>query len=207
MSHSNNTPLPNRLETNPRKRAILDEAIQTFAELGYRGAEVQTIADRVGIGKGTVYRNFGTKEELFWATVAESDGRLRAYINKALEKPPATIIDFLRTVAISYAEFFDACPNCLEVCTLCRSEFRGSIPQKQQELHQEGIAMLIAQLEEGMTRGELKIADPRRTSFAFAALMDGVVTLHCYSDAMNWQQSMVEQMQSAIDIFLEGLKI
>ena len=33
------------------------------------GTDVQEIADRAGVGKGTVYRYFGDKQELFWDTV------------------------------------------------------------------------------------------------------------------------------------------
>ena len=69
------------VETDPRRKAILDAAIQVFAELGYRGTDVQMIADRAGIGKGTVYRNYETKEGLFWAASYEVDNRLVQYLN------------------------------------------------------------------------------------------------------------------------------
>ena len=190
----------------PRKKSILDEAIRTFAELGYRGADVQVIADRAGVGKGTVYRNFGTKEELFWATVAEVDVRLRTYIDEILKNQPRTTVDFLRTVAISYAEFYDKNRDCLEVNTLARSEFRGSIPKEHQEKYREDFTTVIKNLETGIQAGELKITDPEQASFAFIAMLDGVVTIHCYSDAMGWKETMVQQMQSAIDLFLHGLQ-
>ena len=49
---------------DPDKRlAILEQAIHTFAEQGFRDADVQLIADRAGVGKGTVYRYFGNKKK------------------------------------------------------------------------------------------------------------------------------------------------
>lgn len=199
--------LPSSEEADPRKKTILDEAIRTFAELGFRGADVQIIADRAGVGKGTVYRNLGTKEELFWASVAEVDNRLRAYVNKAIQNaPPEKAEDFLRIAAISYAEFHEQNPNYLEINILARSEFRGSIPQSHQEVYQQEFMMILGWLEEGIRRGELKDHDPMNIAFTFSALLDGVTSIYCYSDSLGWKPTMVEQMRFAVDRFLDGIR-
>ena len=52
------------LETSEKGEVILEMAMRTFAELGYRATDVQVIADRAGVGKGTVYRHFKSKEDL-----------------------------------------------------------------------------------------------------------------------------------------------
>ena len=46
---------------------VLEHAIEVFAAQGFRRADVQVIADNAAVGKGTVYRYFGSKEDLFWA--------------------------------------------------------------------------------------------------------------------------------------------
>ena len=68
-----------------KRQAILDQAIRTFAELGFRGADVQVIADRAGVGKGTVYRYFRSKEDLFWATTYEVMLRMERHVFEAME--------------------------------------------------------------------------------------------------------------------------
>lgn len=47
-----------------RREAILRAALELFAERGFYGTAVPAIADRAGVGAGTVYRNFASKEEL-----------------------------------------------------------------------------------------------------------------------------------------------
>jgi AcrR family transcriptional regulator len=48
-----------------RRKAILEAAEHVFAAQGYRGASLQTIAERVGISQPGLLHHFPTKEHLF----------------------------------------------------------------------------------------------------------------------------------------------
>ena len=61
-----------------RKAQILDTAAKVFAGVGFAATDVQAIADRIGVGKGTVYRYFATKEVLFLAAVERGLAELTA---------------------------------------------------------------------------------------------------------------------------------
>lgn len=50
---------------DPDKRsAILEAALELFVERGYYGTAVPAVADRAGVGAGTIYRYFKSKEDL-----------------------------------------------------------------------------------------------------------------------------------------------
>lgn len=51
---------------NLKKEAIFDAAMKVFLEKGYEEARIIDIATEAGIGKGTVYEYFSSKEELFF---------------------------------------------------------------------------------------------------------------------------------------------
>jgi AcrR family transcriptional regulator len=53
-----------------RREAVLDAALVEFADRGLHGASTETIARAAGISQPYVFRLFGTKKELFKATVA-----------------------------------------------------------------------------------------------------------------------------------------
>ena len=61
------------MQTEPRKvrefrrreQEILDTALQLFLEEGEDSVTVEMIADRVGIGKGTIYKHFRSKAEIY----------------------------------------------------------------------------------------------------------------------------------------------
>jgi AcrR family transcriptional regulator len=52
-------------EFRQREREILDTALELFLELGEDRVTVEMIADKVGIGKGTIYKHFETKNEIY----------------------------------------------------------------------------------------------------------------------------------------------
>jgi len=52
-------------EFRQREQQILDAALELFLELGEDRVTVEMIADKVGIGKGTVYKHFETKNEIY----------------------------------------------------------------------------------------------------------------------------------------------
>lgn len=51
------------------QRVILNAARQTFAERGYDGASIRLIAATAGVDPGLVHHYFGSKQELFRATL------------------------------------------------------------------------------------------------------------------------------------------
>ena len=58
-----------------RREQIVDAASAVFAEFGYAGGSVRTIADRVGVSPATLLQHFGSKEGLLMAVLAEWDRR------------------------------------------------------------------------------------------------------------------------------------
>ncbi|HXR11840.1 MAG TPA: TetR/AcrR family transcriptional regulator [Gaiellaceae bacterium] len=59
-----------RLSAAERKDDVLDAAMIEFAERGLEGTSTEDIARRAGISQPYLFRLFGTKKELFKATVS-----------------------------------------------------------------------------------------------------------------------------------------
>jgi len=63
-----------------KRQAILDAALTLFAQRGYHGTTVPSVADTAGVGAGTIYRHFDNKEALGNVLYQEWKGRLGARI-------------------------------------------------------------------------------------------------------------------------------
>jgi AcrR family transcriptional regulator len=68
-----------------RRDRTIEVAMRHFAEHGYQGGRVQDIADAVGVAKGTVFLDFGSKEGLFLAVYERAVSRLPAWLDAPKE--------------------------------------------------------------------------------------------------------------------------
>jgi AcrR family transcriptional regulator len=68
-----------------RRERILDAAMRHFAERGYRGTRVEDIATEVGVAKGTVFLDFGSKEGLFLEAFKRAVSMLPAWLDAPAE--------------------------------------------------------------------------------------------------------------------------
>lgn len=102
---------------------ILEAATAFFAEDGYRSTDVQHIADRLGLGKGTIYRYFPTKEELFFASVDRAMARMEEYIHKQIEGVTDDVAR-MREAIRAYIAFYKKNPQFTELFVQERAEFR-----------------------------------------------------------------------------------
>ena len=106
-----------------RQEEILAAATHAFAECGYPSTDVQVIADRLGVGKGTVYRYFPSKQELFLAAVDRGLRRL----NERIEADTAGVADPIDRIAQaihSYLAFFAENRELVELFIQERAEFK-----------------------------------------------------------------------------------
>lgn len=106
-----------------RQAEILAAAVGVFAERGYRACEVQDVAWRAGVGKGTVYRFFPSKEALFLATLRHGLDQLRVLTQAAVEVR-ADPLDKVRAAVRAYVRFFETRPEMVELFIQERAEFR-----------------------------------------------------------------------------------
>jgi TetR/AcrR family transcriptional regulator, repressor of fatR-cypB operon len=76
-------------EDSPKREAILDAALELFAELGYHGTTVPQVADKAQVGAGTVYRYFENKEALVNALFQKWKRELARYLMEGfpVDKP------------------------------------------------------------------------------------------------------------------------
>src|SRR5437660_9420547 len=93
-----------------RREEILDAAAKLFAKHGYSDADTQLLADELGVGKGTLYRYFPSKRELFLAAADRVMHRLRERIDGCIQGI-ADPLDRIATALRTYLAFFAEHPD------------------------------------------------------------------------------------------------
>ncbi len=81
---------PPRGDAGARRAVILDAALRAFGQYGFRRTSMDDIAREAGIGKGTIYLSFASKEEVFQALAQYLAQRMLAEAEAASRRPVAT---------------------------------------------------------------------------------------------------------------------
>ena len=68
-------------EFRRREQEILDTALRLFLEQGEDSVTVEMIADEVGIGKGTIYKHFKSKAEIYLRLMLDYERDLARLLN------------------------------------------------------------------------------------------------------------------------------
>lgn len=95
----------------PQQRAeraarILDVAAELLTRHGYRRVTMDDVAGEAGIGKGTVYLHWKTREQLFGAVLARDVLRAADDVRQALQRDPRACLlhDFARVYFLAIVD-------------------------------------------------------------------------------------------------------
>lgn len=90
-----------------KRNKIMKAAMAEFADKGYQGALIESIANRAGVAKGSMYQYFENKKELFIYTFDFAVQSKLDYVNTVIEAniktPYFELIEKLLIKSIDYA--------------------------------------------------------------------------------------------------------
>ncbi len=106
-----------------RREEILETATVLFAEQGFSDAVTQALAERLGVGKGTLYRHFPSKRALFLAAT----DRVMRKLQECVSANVAGIEDGLERIErgiTTFLQFFADHPAFVELLIQERAYFK-----------------------------------------------------------------------------------
>lgn len=188
-----------------KKEKILREAIRVFAQHGYRNTDVQVIADAAGVGKGTIYRYFGNKKDLFLAAADAGMKLVEERFFAAIENC-SDPLDALRAATLACGEFFQDNPELVEILIQERAEFRGAIPETHLVYRQKNRGVIEEMLQRGVQTGQIRSdLDITQATNAFLNLLFGTVV--CSTARISAATHLlIPILSAAVDIYIQGIR-
>jgi AcrR family transcriptional regulator len=167
--------------TARRCEEILDAAGRHFAERGYPGMDVQALANELGVGKGTVYRYFPTKRDLFLAAVDRAMRRLCEHVDAANSTVTEPVAQLSRTVQ-AFLEFFDKAPDLVELFIQERAEFKARRTLTCFADRDAHVGRWLRVFQALIADGRLRRLPPERIAAVISDLLCGVMFTHGLAD-------------------------
>lgn len=145
-----------RADAARNRQRVLEVADRVFAAEGM-GVPTDEIARRAGVGPGTLYRHFPTKEALFMAVAVKRVGESIAEARRLGEtdEPAAALFDYLRSLAAQ----FQARKNLIEVMAAGGQSLHQAHPELARELNNAVGALLARAQAAGKVRRDVGVTD------------------------------------------------
>jgi AcrR family transcriptional regulator len=189
--------LPSKTTTKER---ILEAALEVFSQKGFHTATTDEIAERAGVGKGTLYRHFETKEKLFAELV-----RLRL---DELEKKAGSIIqghDDVLTMISKYIkiyfEFFDRNQHLYRLVVQEQLDLGEHSPDLYFRKDIRALPNLKRKVYEGSQQGILKDIDFQTVFYGTMGFVHGVIQKWLARDC---SYSLVEELPGVLEVLFHG---
>jgi len=147
-----------RTKTPQYAERILEAASRLFAGRNFHEVRMEDVASEASVSKGTLYRYFHDKDELYLALLKRASGQLTHLMMERVARQTAArqkLISMLEAVV----EFFDEQPHLFQL--IVRAEPQqdlGKFPW--QEARDVGRRLALEILSEGNRTGEMDIKNP-----------------------------------------------
>jgi AcrR family transcriptional regulator len=186
-----------------REEEILSESTRIFAQNGFRATDVQVIADALGIGKGTIYRAFPTKQELFLACAERAMTRLRDSIQSAsahLADPGKRLKAAIR----AYFKFFDENPELVELIIQERAEFKDRAKMTYFEHRDRSVQPWNELFATLASQGKVRSVAPEKITDFISQQLYGKLFTHYFTGQKG---SLAEDAENVIDFLFHGFMV
>lgn len=190
---------------NSRKK-ILDAATAVFSKRGYHQAQIEEIARRAGVGKGTVYIHFSSKAALFSAVVSEGFEEMMSKVREELESE----LPFPRHLEKIVARNVSLYLKNGELSKILFNELSSGVGRDAlkeilaaRENYVEFLAELLA---EGHKRGYIIDTDFRLAAVAMIGMMDGLLNHHFRNPDAVTEEQIVGAMYTFVSSGLLAMK-
>jgi AcrR family transcriptional regulator len=191
-------------EFKRREEDILAAALSLFNRDDWQTVTIDQIAAKAEIGKGTVYKHFTTKDEIYAKLVVEFHSEILSELRKIdFSRPPLEVIGATMDVFWSAHQRSPENKRLIRYCR--REDFRHVIGDKMgrelEKLDEQFMALLVAPIERGIREGSLVKKPVHSLMLGIHAAMVGLMEMEgieCVETGLTPEQQYKEVREFAL---------
>ena len=184
---------------------ILDAADRLLARYGYKKMTMDDLAQEVGIGKGTIYLHFRSKEELVLSHIDRLIHRLKEELRQIAlsDSPPAERLKRMLLMRVLFR--FDGVQHYTESLSDLLAAIRPALLARRERHFEEEASFFAEVLREGQRAGVFVSANAAATAHSLLLATNALLP-YSLSTAELGKRRDVERAASQIaDLLLYGL--
>ena len=186
--------------------AILDATDRLLARNGYKKMTIDDLAKEVGIGKGSVYLHFTSKEEIALSHIDRIIERLKESLRVIAEKPSG-VVDCLREMLIERVLFrFDSVQHYTQSLDDLLAQLRPQLLERRKRYFKEEARIFAGIVEEGQRSSQFIAGDPLDISHTLLVATNSLLPYSLSATELGERKELADRTKKTADIMIRGLK-
>ncbi len=200
----------NRTRGERSRKRIVDSARELFFEQGFERANLDEVARRAGLAKGTIYRHFESKAELYVEILAQNADIFVQRMQRVID-PSQPAPEQIRSLARFYFDHYTTQLEYFRIFwAIDNQRLIGQLPPNLvalvTEVWRRALSVLAGVIERGVARGEFEPCDPWLSASVVWVGANAVIqTLEVPERRSLWERDVGLVYRETIELFLRGL--
>ncbi len=185
--------------------AILDAADRLLARYGYKKMTVEDLSQEVGIGKGTIYLHFPSKEEVVLSHVDRIVERLKVRLLEIAGRPlPAA--ERLSLMLVERVLFrFDSVQHYTESLSDLLAALRPGLLARRERHFEEESRIIAEVLRDGKSAGAFDFKDARATARTLLLATNALLPYSLSTRELGEREDVEKEASRIVNLLLHGL--
>jgi TetR/AcrR family fatty acid metabolism transcriptional regulator len=187
------------------KSAILDAAERLLAGNGYKKMTIDDLAAEVGIGKGSVYLHFSSKEEIALSHIDRIIERLKVRLEE-IANGRSSCEQRLREMLIERVVFrFDSVQHYTLSLNDIFAKIRPSLLERRKRYFEEEARIFARLIKEGVESGEFVRTNAKETADALLAATNSLLPYSLSTQELGERQEIQKRASKVANLLLKGV--
>jgi AcrR family transcriptional regulator len=187
------------------RESILDATDRLLARFGYRKMTVEDIAAEAGIGKGTIYLHFSSKEEVVLSHIDRIVDRLKHRLRE-IAHSNATAAERLRLMLLTRVLFrFDSVQHYTQSLNDLLAALRPRLLARRAQYFEAEAQIFAEVLRDGRQAGEFSFDDERVTAHALLQATNGLLPYSLSTSELGSRAEVEQRAANVANLVVRGL--
>ncbi|MCA1639293.1 MAG: TetR/AcrR family transcriptional regulator [Acidobacteria bacterium] len=195
----------NAVQTKEVREAILDATDNFLARYGYKKMTIDDLALAVGIGKGSVYLHFSSKEEIALSHIDRIIERLKRELTIIAERKisPEKRLHLMLLKRVLFR--FDSVQHYTQSLNDLLAALRPKLLARRKQYFQEEAEILAEVIKEGQEANIFAAGNPKKIAETFLLATNSLLPFSLTTRELGEREEIEEKSERVAELLLSGL--